>query len=127
MSKHIILCLPSRDFMIIYNLLYIHETLYTMSYISIEHLVKALADARKKASITQHELGKSLMIPQGYISEIENGKRDLRASTLLEIARTLGYEVMLIPRSNLKEVESILENSSEEEKSLYQLAQYEDD
>ena len=98
-----------------------------MSYISIEHLVKALADARKKASITQHELGKSLMIPQGYISEIENGKRDLRASTLLEIARTLGYEVMLIPRSNLKEVESILQNSSEEEKSLYQLAQYEDD
>ena len=98
-----------------------------MRYISIEHLVKALVDARKKASMTQHELGQSLSIPQSYISEIENGKRDLRASTLLEIARTLGYEVMLIPRSHLKEVESVLEGEKEEEQGLYQLTEYDDE
>lgn len=47
-------------------------------------------------------------MPQGQLSKIENAAVDLRTSSLLEIARALDLEVMLIPRSLVLTVTSLV-------------------
>lgn len=64
----------------------------------MENLIRELHNARKKKGMTQSELAHYVGLPQSHISAIEQGKIDLRASTLIQIARILDYEVMLIPR-----------------------------
>jgi hypothetical protein len=43
------------------------------------------------------------------LSRIENGK-DLRVSTLLDIARTLGLEPMLVPKMYVPSVRALLDD-----------------
>ncbi len=41
--------------------------------------------ARKGSKITQHDLAKKLETDKGYISKLENGKKDIRISSLIRI------------------------------------------
>lgn len=63
----------------------------------IEHIGKALKEARLKMGLSQRDLSKKAKIPQSHISKIENGEVDLQTSTLIEISRALDLEPMLIP------------------------------
>jgi transcriptional regulator with XRE-family HTH domain len=60
--------------------------------------VEKLIAARKKRGLSQIEFGKMAGLPQSYISSIENGKRDIRLSTLIELSRLLGLELIIAPR-----------------------------
>jgi transcriptional regulator with XRE-family HTH domain len=73
------------------------------SIINIARELKAMRAAR---SMTQHELGERVGLPQSHISKIEQGRVDLQLSSLIEIARALELEVTLIPRKSLPAVES---------------------
>jgi HTH-type transcriptional regulator/antitoxin HipB len=53
--------------------------------------------AREEKGLTQAELGVRLGQPQSSVSRVERGG-DVRLSTVLEIARTLELEPMLIPK-----------------------------
>lgn len=53
--------------------------------------------AREEKGLTQTELGIRLGQPQSSVSRLERGG-DVRLSTVLEIARTLELEPMLIPK-----------------------------
>lgn len=64
----------------------------------MEDIIKELRIARKQKGLTQAELANQIGLPQGHISSIEQGKIDIRASTLIQLARILDYEVMLVPR-----------------------------
>jgi len=75
----------------------------------MDTLSKELRDARKKKQLTQKELAQRLGIPQGHISSIEQGKIDIRTSTLIQMARVLDYEVMLIPRALIPLIKGIIE------------------
>ena len=78
-----------------------------MEKYSIIPLVKLLADARKRADVSQDELGRQLGLAQSYISAIESGKRDLRLSSFVELARAVGLEVMVIPASMVPTVRAL--------------------
>jgi transcriptional regulator with XRE-family HTH domain len=67
-----------------------------------------LKNARKSKKMTQGELGKLLHLPQGYVSQVESGKHDIKMSTLEDWARVLGFELMLIPRSQAAEISYLL-------------------
>lgn len=67
-----------------------------------------LKQARKNQHITQTELSKRLHIPQSHLSKIEAGKIDMRLSSFIELARSLGYEPMLIPKSYQIAVNTII-------------------
>jgi len=71
-------------------------------------IYRELVNARKTARMTQSELGHTLDMPQGYISQVENGKHDIKLSTLQDWARILGFEVMLIPKAEVQSVSYIL-------------------
>jgi len=75
----------------------------------MEALIKELRIARKKKGFTQSVLAQRIGLPQGHISSIEQGKIDLRVSTLIQMARILDYEVMLVPRQLNSLVKAMIE------------------
>ena len=74
----------------------------------VESWPAALRDARRQARISQRELASGTGLPQGHISRIEGGAVDPRLSSAVKIARTLGFEPVLIPRRALPAVLDLL-------------------
>ncbi|MDZ4837030.1 MAG: helix-turn-helix transcriptional regulator [Candidatus Melainabacteria bacterium] len=64
---------------------------------NFQSIVQALIEARKQKGLTQTELAKRLSVPQSYISRIESGKLDLRLTSLIDIARYLNLDLLLVP------------------------------
>jgi len=75
---------------------------------AIRPLTDALRAAREKKGQSQRALGHKIGVPQGWLSKIENAAVDLQTSNLLEIARALDLEVMLIPRPLVPAVTSLI-------------------
>lgn len=75
---------------------------------AIEYLAKALKKARGDKKLSQRALSQRTGIPQAQISKIENAAVDLQASTLIELARALDLEVMLVPRKHVTSVSSVI-------------------
>ena len=93
---------------------------------TIKELVSELKLARKKKGFSQRSYAKLIEMPQGRLSKIENGLIDIRASNLLELARSLDLELMLIPRQMVSLVRNLIRDAYEpktgmEEKPLYRL------
>jgi len=83
-----------------------------MHNLSITAVIQSLVTARKAKKCTQTEMARQLGLPQSYISRLESGQLDLRLSSLIELARFLNLEVMLIPQNLVPTVE-ILTGSKE--------------
>ncbi|PXW68081.1 helix-turn-helix protein [Blastomonas natatoria] len=71
----------------------------------IEEIAASIREARIAKALTQKELGLRVGLPQSHISKIEKGTVDLKLSSLVEIARALELEIMLVPRKALPAVE----------------------
>lgn len=70
-------------------------------------LTHDLKQAREAKGLSQRALGAKIAVPQSHISQIESGKVDLQTSSLIEFARALDLEVMLVPRSLVPAVEAM--------------------
>ena len=81
-----------------------------MAY-STEQFAMGLRSAREAKGLSQRALGKLVDVPQSHISKIESGGVDLRLSSLVEIARALDLEVVLVPRKNISAVKTITRQS----------------
>lgn len=81
-----------------------------MNY-TIEHIARALREAREAKGLSQRELGRKAGVPQGHISRIENGAVDLRLSSLVALARTLDLELALVPRKAVPAIKSLARSS----------------
>jgi transcriptional regulator with XRE-family HTH domain len=88
-------------------------------------LRRALRDARKEHGWSQRELARRLGIAQRHVSGIESGKIVPRYDTLLELVRTLDYDLIMVPRALVPVVQSLVrdhrkdEPGEGEERSLY--------
>jgi len=78
---------------------------------AIRYITDAFRSARRQKHLSQRALSDQLGIPQGHLSKIENGEVDPRLSSVIDMARTLGYELTLVPRELLPAMRS-LENST---------------
>lgn len=120
------------DTMVLGYLIFLIKLGFVSHMTDISKLIKALTEARKARAWSQKELASMLEMKQSQISDIESGKRDLRISTLVEIARGLGFELVLVPRTLLPAVQSIMQSGqaaslqNEEESSIYEFWQEED-
>ena len=83
-----------------------------MTY-AVEEIANTLQNARKAKGLTQRALGRSAAVPQSHVSKIERGAVDLRVSSLVELARVLDLELMLVPRRNVPVVDSIIGSHAE--------------
>lgn len=79
---------------------------------SIQPLTNALRAAREKKALSQRAFSAMLGIAQGRLSRIETGTTNLRASSLLELARALDLEVMLVPRQLVPAVNSLIDQAA---------------
>ncbi len=98
-----------------------------MTY-STQEITNQIKITRKEKGISQRALSAKVGLPQGHISKIENGRVDLQTSSLIEIARALDLELVLIPRTLLPAVLAI-QHASSTLKSIpaYQLTDEDDD
>lgn len=69
--------------------------------------------AREMKGLTQSDLGSRIGQPQSAVSRIERGG-DLRLSTLLEMARVLEMEPMLIPKHLVPAVGALVKHATEQ-------------
>jgi transcriptional regulator with XRE-family HTH domain len=77
-----------------------------------DEILHTLRRVREHTGLSQRDLSARIGVPQSHISKIESGGTDLRLSSLVELARALDYEVVLVPRKLLPAVEAIVRNPS---------------
>lgn len=82
-----------------------------MTY-SLQSIGERLRTARQQKRWSQRALADATGLPQSHISKIENGAIDLRLSSLLELARNLDMELVLVPRKNLTAVQALSQQSA---------------
>lgn len=70
-----------------------------------------LRQSREVKGLTQSDMGAGIGQPQSAVSRIERGG-DLRVSTLLEMARVLEMEPMLVPKHLIPAVQALLRHAS---------------
>jgi len=83
---------------------------------------RQIIEARGQRRWGQRELGAAVGLPQPHISAIESGEIVPRFDTLLDIVRVLDLDLLLVPRSLVPAVQSLIRAQKEPdspEKSLY--------
>lgn len=75
---------------------------------SIQALIATLKSLREAKDYSQRVLAHELGIPQSHLSKIEAGQVNIRLASFIEMARTLGMEVMLVPRQEVSLVKSLV-------------------
>ncbi len=65
---------------------------------TVQDISATLRNVRKARGLSQRELGMRIGLTQAQISKIEGGRVDPRLSSVVEFARGVGVEVMLVPR-----------------------------
>ena len=95
---------------------------------SIQEIAAQIREARKKKGLSQRALSAKVGITQSHISKIEQGGVDLQISTLIEIARTLELELVLVSREHLSVVEALRRGlGARKAIPAYRLSEGEDD
>ncbi len=67
-----------------------------------------IKEARVRRGWGQRELGAEVGLPQPHISAIESGETVPRFDTLLDIVRVLGLDLLLVPRTLVPAVQSLI-------------------
>ena len=75
---------------------------------SLTETADALKAARLARGLSQRELSARTGLTQAHISRIENAAVDVRLSNLIELARVLDLEMMLVPRPLAPAVRDII-------------------
>jgi len=81
-----------------------------------------IKEARAKRGWTQRKLGAEVRLPQPHISAIESGETAPRFDTLLDIVRVLDLDLVLVPRTLVPAVQSLVrahKHPESVEKPLY--------
>jgi len=76
-----------------------------------EDVVHSLKVARESKRFSQRALSKKVGLTQSHISKIENGAVDLQLSNLIELARALDLEVILVPRKLVTTVQGMVRST----------------
>lgn len=72
------------------------------------NIIESLINARKLKRWPQVQLAQKLGVPQSYVAKIESGKTDVGISKIIEIARLLDHELMLVPKNKIAAVRALL-------------------
>lgn len=89
----------------------------------VPQLIQHLRLARRAAGLTQKDVAARLGFRQSQISIIECGEVDPRLSTVVDLARAVGHELLLVPRDLVAVIESLVtaERAADADKPLYAL------
>lgn len=77
---------------------------------AIEDIARTLKEAREAKGLSQRALSAKVGLTQAHISNIENAGSDVRLSNLMELARVLDLEVMIVPRKAVAAAQGLVRN-----------------
>ena len=78
-------------------------------------ILKQLKIARQEKGLKQSEFGNKLGLPQSHISKIERGETDPRLSTVVDMARIVDRELILVPRRLAPAIRPMIEGGHDQE------------
>jgi transcriptional regulator with XRE-family HTH domain len=76
--------------------------------VALLELGEALRQARLAAKLTQQQVADLAGIARLRYGDIENGRAAARATTLINVARALGLEMLLIPQAMVPAVRALM-------------------
>lgn len=79
-----------------------------------EELIVQLRNAREAAGISQRALSASSGLTQSHISHIERGTTEPGLSSLIDAARALDLELVLVPKKLLPAVRGVIQRKKDE-------------
>jgi transcriptional regulator with XRE-family HTH domain len=82
-----------------------------------EGIVETLRQARAAAGLSQRALSARAGLAQSHVSEIESGSKDPGLAKLVDVARALDLELVLVPRKMLPAVLSMIGPNEDERRS----------
>ena len=82
-----------------------------MSY-NTEHIRRQLKGAREAVRMSQRELSARSGQTQSHISQIERGKMEPGLGSVVEVARALDLEIVLVPKRLMPAIGSLLEEAA---------------
>ena len=94
---------------------------------ALREIGRLLKKARLASAMTQEQVADLAGISRPRYRDIETGAAAARATTLVNIARALGLEMMLIPQAMAPAVNALLRPSDEDDLPAFQLRPDEDD
>ena len=80
-------------------------------------IVEALREAREAAGLSQRALSNLAGLTQSHVSHIESGSKDPGLSKIIDIARALNLELVLVTRKMLPAIESLIHPADLERRS----------
>ena len=83
-----------------------------MTY-ALEDIGASLKRARERRGLSQRAAANAAGTDQARISKIENGEIDLRLSSLIDLVRTLGLELILTERHHLPAIEAMISEEAD--------------
>ena len=92
-----------------------------------EEIGLLLKNARLKKKWSQEKLGSCVGLPQSHISKIEHGTVDLLTSSLIQLARALDLECMLIPKILVPSFEALMHAQKKDTPSQVPMYSLEDE
>ncbi len=75
---------------------------------------KLVKKARKKQNFTQAEAAGYLNIGTRFLSDLENGKPTIQLEKTLQVLEGIGFNILIIPKSNHKLTRYIADHLNEE-------------
>lgn len=88
---------------------------------ALEPIANRLKAARRQKKLSQRALSRLVEMPQSHLSRIENGLVDPQTTSLIELARALDLEVMLVPRILVPTIEGMTRHKAGHPGPAYQL------
>lgn len=88
---------------------------------STKMIGEMLKNARLQKKWSQRILGAKTGIPQSHISKIESGEVDLQTSSLIQLARALELELMLVPRQLVPTFQALMQKETKSIVPMYRL------
>ncbi|MBV8581047.1 MAG: helix-turn-helix domain-containing protein [Candidatus Eremiobacteraeota bacterium] len=83
---------------------------------------EALANRRRRLELSQEAIAKRAGLTQTYLSKIERAKVDPRLSTIQDVARAVGSEIVLVPTESLPALRAVLgQGRSPEDRPLFEV------
>ena len=81
-------------------------------------IVTALIAARRRAGLSQRALSDKVGLAQSHISKIERAAVDPQISSLMQIARVLGLELMLVPKQLVPALQALKREATPDPRRL---------
>jgi HTH-type transcriptional regulator/antitoxin HipB len=82
----------------------------------MKSIIEQLKSYRLAMGYKQALMGEKIGLPQSHLSKIESGATDPRLSTVLDMARALDQELVLIPRQLLPQLRVLVYGQEEDER-----------